>query len=390
MSTALGPSRATQRATCRELDVPPMKLLFVGTNQGGGGTESHFVTLAAAMAGAGHEVSAVVRPGDYIHRALEAAGGVRLFGACFERRNDVRATREVVRAAREVRPDWMVGSFKREYWPLAVAARLLRVPLVLFSHLDQRMQPLMVHGLPRVVRRIIAPSEYQRRRLVERGMPASRVAVQVNPIDTAHFRPNAACRAATRACLGFAPDDVVVTFVGRQEHGKGVGVLAEALDVAMTARPSLRMLWVGHPGDDDTDLRGLVARSRHAARHVWRPWSADVAPFMRASDVLALPSIGRETFGLVLAEAQACGVPVLGSATGGIPEAMADGESGLIVPPGDVAAWADALVRLADDEAWRTHMGRAGRRLVERRFAAPGVAAQFARLLYEIAPDGGA
>lgn len=357
-----------------------MKLLFVGTNRGGGGTESHFITMATAMAAHGHDVAAAVWPDDVIHRALAADGRVRLFPAAFRVRNDIGATRDVMRIARALRPDWIVGTFKREYWPLAIAAQLLGVPLVLFSHLDQRMQPLMAHGLPRLVRRIIAPSAYQRDRLVERGMPGAKVAVLHNPLDTTHYRIDPAVRAATRASLGIAPDDVVVGYAGRLEPGKGVLPFAEALADVMDVRPRVRALWVGH-GECEPALRAQAEAHGHGARHAWVPWTADVFPYFAALDVLALPSVGRETFGRVLVEAQACGVPVLGSRNGGIPEALVDGETGVLLPPGDVPAWRDALLALADDPARRARMGMAGRAFVVREFDARAIAARFTELL---------
>ena len=354
-----------------------MKLLFVGTNRGGGGTESHFTTIVRGMADAGHDVTAAVWPDEYMHGALAADPRVRLLPLRIVARNDVRATRELARLVGAERPDWLVGTFKREYWPVAVVGGLWRVPVVLFSHLDQRFHPTMTLALPRLVRQIIAPSEYQRRRLVDRGMPARKLAVLPNPVDTAHLRPDAAVRAACRARLGFGDDDVVIGFVGRQERGKGVMTLAESVRATMDADERVRMLWVGHPGDDATALREVVAHSPHAARHRWEPWAADVAPYFNAMDVAVLPSIGPETFGRVLAEAEACGVAVLGSSLGGIPEALDDGVTGRLLPPGDVAAWTAALRELVADRALRERMGRAGRALVESRFDSVHIAARF-------------
>jgi glycosyltransferase involved in cell wall biosynthesis len=98
-------------------------------------------------------------------------------------------------------------------------------------------------------------------------------------------------------------------------------------------------------------------------------------------DVVTLPSIGPETFGRVLVEAQACGVPVLGSRNGGIPETMEDGVTGHLLPPGDAVAWEAAILRLADDDPARRRMGRLGREFVERVFDARIVAAEFGRML---------
>lgn len=84
-------------------------------------------------------------------------------------------------------------------------------------------------------------------------------------------------------------------------------------------------------------------------------------------DVLAMPS-RRESFGLSALEASACGIPVVASRVGGVPEVVLDDETGLLVPPGDPELLAAALVRLVADEQLRAELGRAGRRLVEARY----------------------
>ena len=81
------------------------------------------------------------------------------------------------------------------------------------------------------------------------------------------------------------------------------------------------------------------------------------------------------------AEAEACGLPVLASRIGGIPEAVAEGVTAALLPPGDAGAWADALVALAAEPERRRRMGEAGPALVRARFAAPVVAERFRELL---------
>ena len=179
-----------------------LTLLFVGTNRGPGGTESHLVSLAIAMANAGYEVAAVVRPDDVIARALALDGRIELYEAAFERSYDRRATLDVARACRAVHPDWMIGSFAREFWPLALVARTRRIPLALFLHV-QRISRLSAPLFPWLASRFILPSEYLREWVVaRRGMPRWRTRVLYNPIDVARFRPNPAMREATRRRFG--------------------------------------------------------------------------------------------------------------------------------------------------------------------------------------------
>jgi glycosyltransferase involved in cell wall biosynthesis len=356
-----------------------MRVLFVGTNAGGGGTESHIIALACALADAGHDVSAAVRPDDFIHRALAREERIRLFPAEFRSRHDLRTIQELSRLARVLRPDWIVGSFKAEYWGLTLAAKAANVPLVLFSHLDQRVPPVMLNRVAKLVRAVIVPSEYLRARTIERGLPASRVVVLPNPIDINYFRPDATLRTAMRAQLGLRAGDLVLGYAGRLEPEKGVPTLARAMHLAMARRPNLHALWVGH-GKGEQQLHDVVAPSEFASRHHWMPWLDDVRPAYAAMDMLALPSEGSETFGRVLVEAQACGVPVLGARNGGIPEALADGTTGMLLPPGDAASWGEAIADLSVNAKLRRRLATAAP-LFARRFDGRRVAGGFIQIL---------
>lgn len=337
-----------------------MRLFFVGSNPGGGGTESHFISLARALAEAGHEVSAAVRPDEFIHRGLAQDSRIRLYPIEFRTRRDLRAMREVARIARAAKPDWMIGAFKAEYWALSFVAKTVRVPLVLFSHLDQRINPLMVSPVTGLVRSVIVPSEYLRGRSIARGLPAAGISVLPNPIDVASLRPDAALRARVRADLGISEDQVVLGYVGRFEPPKGVETLALAMSEAMPAHPRLHALWVGH-GRLEPRMREIARASGTEHRNHWMPWLDDVLPAYAAMDMLALPSEGSETFGRVLVEAQAHGLPVLGARNGGIPEALRENQTGRLVTAGDVHAWASAIGQLADADVQRRRYGAAAR-----------------------------
>ncbi|HEX9109362.1 MAG TPA: glycosyltransferase family 4 protein [Longimicrobiales bacterium] len=356
-----------------------MRILFVGTGAGGGGTESHFVALASAMAEAQHEVAAVVRPGDFIYRALAGAGAVRLYDGCFDRSNDPAGAASVWRAARHFRPDWIVGSYKREYLSVGFVARAQRARVALFKHIVN-MGPSSARLLPRLADRFIVPSIFLRDELVRRGTPPDRIQVLPNPVDLRRYAPEPWLRSRIRRELDLSDDDVLVGFVGRLDAAKGVHPYAEALEQAMSRSGRLRALWVGD-GEAAAPLLERLWRSPNRQRHIHTGWVPDVRPFYAALDVLALPSVGPETFGRVSIEAQACGVPVLASRNGGIPETLEDGGSGLLLPPADVPAWSDALARICDDDAGRRRMGDAGRQLVSERFCHKRVARDFERIL---------
>lgn len=356
-----------------------MRLLFVGTNRGGGGTESHFVTLARSLQEAGHDVAAVVYPGSPIHTGLQGSG-VRLYDGVFRNAFDPRGIRAVVRASREFQPDWMVGSFSKEYWPLAILARILGIKLALFKHMDFRMRPATNYFIPRLATRFIVISEFMRHRFIQRGIPPERLQVLHNPLDLAYFRAQAGLRQSSRAELGYAGDDIVLGFVGALHPDKGIFQLAASLNQAMTLNPRIRAMWIGE-GPADAELMACLRNGGFADRHTQLGWSPDVRPYYAAMDMLAMCSVGGETFGRVSVEAQACGVPVLCSNNGGIPETLQAGVTGMLLPPGDVAAWRDAILTLARDAALRQRMISAGRDWVEQSFSAPVITRQFVQLL---------
>lgn len=344
----------------------PLRLLFVATLPEPGGAASHLISLAKALAAAGHVVGVVTAPSCVIWDALHGVRGISLFAGRFATAFDPAAMRAVTDAIRGINAQRVFATFEQDYWGVIRAARGARVPVSLFLHHAgmRRTNRLL---LPLARSQWLVPSQDLQQWLVALRVAKHRTSVLCNPIDTEYFRPDTEMRVSNRTALGFAPDDIVVGFVGRLESNKGVEPFAEAVTSAMQQVPTLRAMWIGF-GRRESAVDGIINASPFAHRHVRLPWTADVLPHYSAMDLLALPSTKRESFGRVLVEAQSCGIPVLGSAIGGIPETMHAGESGELVPPGDVGAWSKALVSLCSDAPRRALMGGKGRAFVRERF----------------------
>ena len=116
------------------------------------------------------------------------------------------------------------------------------------------------------------------------------------------------------------------------------------------------------------ELEARAAQPDLTERVHFLGWRTEMAPIYAALDIFLMPSLW-EGFGLVLLEAMAQGVPVVGSAVSAIPEVVADGETGLLVPPRDPVALAEALAALLADPARRAAMGAAGRARLEAEFS---------------------
>jgi glycosyltransferase involved in cell wall biosynthesis len=127
---------------------------------------------------------------------------------------------------------------------------------------------------------------------------------------------------------------------------------------------------IGAGPDRDAVAAGIRARGIDSDVELVGPRSrAEVLDHLRRARALVLPSLWDEPLPMVLIEASAVGTPMIASRVGGVPEVVDDGETGLLVPPGDVAALAAALTRAQDEPATFAAMGRAARQRWEERFS---------------------
>ncbi len=212
-----------------------------------------------------------------------------------------------------------------------------------------------------------------------------RVLVIRNGIDTSEYRPDPNTDVLQRYGIDQARPYVI--FVGRITRQKGVPVLLRA---AFSLIPEAQLVLLAGAADTPEQLAEvteLVDGLRATRSGVcWIPEmlpKPEVIQLLTHATVFAIPSI-YEPLGIVNLEAMACGTAVVGSRTGGIPEVVAEGETGLLVPPGEPEPLADALnVLLRDPERARA-MGQAGRKRAVAEFGWPAIAAQTAELYAEL------
>ncbi|HWG63858.1 MAG TPA: glycogen synthase [Streptosporangiaceae bacterium] len=219
-----------------------------------------------------------------------------------------------------------------------------------------------------------------------------RVRVIHNGIDTDEYAPDAETDVLRR--FGVDPSRRTVIFVGRITRQKGLPVLLRA---AAILDPSAQLvLCAGQPDTLDLadEVTGLVRGLQQTRSGVfWIPEmlpKTDVIQLLSHATVLACPSL-YEPLGIVNLEAMACGIAVVASRVGGIPEVVSDGETGLLVDPGDPTALAAALNSVVRDPGRAAEMGRSGRKRAIADFGWPAIAAQTAALYEDLvaaAPAG--
>jgi glycosyltransferase involved in cell wall biosynthesis len=180
-------------------------------------------------------------------------------------------------------------------------------------------------------------------------------------VDARMFRPDRPGREEIRRSLGWSPDDLVITHVSRIAPEKNADYLADALAIVAARRPQVRILMVG----DGPSRGSLEDRLGPSARFVGYKTGEELADHYAAADLFAFASL-TETFGNVVLEAMASGLPVVAVRAGGVGETVRPGETGsLVEPSAPPDLLADALIRLIDHPDERIRFAEAARRYAE-------------------------
>jgi glycosyltransferase involved in cell wall biosynthesis len=299
---------------------------------------------------------------------------------------------ELVRLIRQERIQLVYANNMMVKPMTALAAQIAGVPCVLHvRNLHERQGAILLYcqataRLPRV-RRVIANSRASAEPWI-RSVPA-KVRIVHNGVDLDDYARDAIVAGALRREIGVEREHLLVGFTGNLIERKGIEFLVGAARLLVAAGSTATFVVLGRVplGTSDEYARrceALVAEAGIGERFRFLGFAPDVRASVADLDVLVLPSL-QEPFGRSIIEAMALGVPVVASRVGGIPEIIRDGIDGLLVPPGDELALADAIGRLADDSALRRRLGRAGANTVRERFDVVGLTKSIQDILVEAA-----
>lgn len=336
------------------------------------------------LGGKGFDVSVISSPGPELEALRQEDAEV--FAVPMER--DISVWRDVVslwrlcRVMRKVRPDLTIVGTPKAGLLGGLAAVMSGVPHRIYTLHGLRLET--IHGWRqkilmytewlacRCAHKVDCVSPSLRALVIELGLVEPDKAVLIGPgtcggVDTKRFHasPEAMQSARVLRCnLGIPEDALVIGFVGRFTRDKGTAELYRAFNSLRTRYSDLRLLLLGdfEPGDPvDADVRRSIETDPGVILTGVVP---DPAPYYLTMDVFVLPTY-REGFPGVILEAQAAGIPVVTTTATGAIDAVLDGQSGLIVPVGDVDALTAAIDRLLIDPALRKLMGADGRAWVE-------------------------
>ncbi len=197
--------------------------------------------------------------------------------------------------------------------------------------------------------RIFLQTESQRSRVYPLGVKDDKIAVLPNATDMTRFHPGLDV-SDVRQELGIPEGTPVVLFVGAVHMRKGVGYLMDASEAILAQHPEAKFLVAG----TGPSLEEAKARAACIApdRFVFPGFRKDIGKLMNLASVFVLPSL-REGFPQTIVEAYSCGVPVVATAVGGVPDILKDWENGFVIPPRDPDAIAQAVNTLLGDEPLR-------------------------------------
>lgn len=361
----------------------PLRVLQVNSIFQGGGVDSQTLELCRALPEENVEVTLAVPENARLAAQARAIPGLKLVALSGGK---LGAGLALARLIRRQRIDLVHAHHGRDYWVAALAARLGGIGdrCLLSRHLMTALSRSSARYLPKLAH--LAAASQAVLRVLRAQCPGNekRLHLLYGGIDGERFSPAAVAQpgAKLRTRLGWDANHVVFAVIGWAQVPEGKGQLL-FLDAAARLRerlPNARFLIAGD-GSLMPALRARAQQADLAGRVAFIPFQDDIAPVYGALDVLVHPALGSEALGLVLWEALACGKPVIASRLDGIPEAFVENQHGLLTPPRDVVALAEAMWRLGADTALRARLGQAGREHVRARFDRRHYA-QRARALY--------
>jgi L-malate glycosyltransferase len=386
--TAQVPAQAAKHAYVEEGAAPRIQLVKFLTTFGVGGTEKQVANLTKRMDRRAFDVSfaCMSRWGEMIQE-IEDRQGIAVSEYPMDSLYELNAFRQQWRFAQALRRGHTQilhsYNFYANMFSLP-AARLAGVPCIVASIRDMGiyLSPMKLQAQKLVCRladRIVVNAGAIRDWLVEQGYPADKIVVIRNGADTSRFGGRSD-GAALRREFAIPPQVPLVVMLARLNPTKGIDCFFEAAAKIRERHLDVHFLAVGECYTRNAqseivvdsvyrrELQDRVASLGLADRVHFTGLRKDIPQILAAAAVSVLPSVS-EGISNTLLESMAAGVPVVATHVGGTPEVIRDGEQGLLVPPNDPQAIADAILAVLDDPALAARLGAEGRRRVRDEFS---------------------
>ena len=346
-----------------------MRILHTESSTGWGGQEIRILTEAEGMLRRGHDVTLVTPPSAEIFPAARKRG-IPTVALPIEKKR-FRSLAAMRRWLSEHKGEFALVNThsSTDAWLTAVASLFVpdAPPMVRTRHVSTAVGKNRASRwlYQSATRHIVTTGEALRRQLIEQnGFDAARITSVRTGIDLRRFRPMP--RAECRRSLGLE-DRPTLGILATLRDWKGHDYLLDAWALLQPRFPDWRLLFIGD-GPRRPHLASRIEQAKLGKSITLVGNQDDVPLWLNSLDLFALPSFGDEGVPQGIMQAMACGLAVVSTPVGAIEEAVQRDRTGLIVPPRDARALADALARLMSDADLRTAMGKAGHAYAQANF----------------------
>ena len=371
------------------MNAAPLRILQVNSLFSGGGVDNQTLNLSAGLQVLGEEVTLAVPAGSrYEARARQAGLPVENIPAgSWLKASLIYRCCQIIRTRRIQILHVHQG---RDYWPGILAAKLagFGTQVVATRHLMSPPRSLSQNYLLRCAEVIAVSRAVEKVLRAHLRGPANRIHQVYCAVDFSQFlHERTPAVAQFRERMGWSPDAVVFAVIGTFHPPLGKGQM-EFLAAAATLKkdfPQARFAIIGR-GEMAAQIQARIVELGLTGVAALFPFEDQMPLCMSAIDVLVHPTQKGEAFGLVTVEALASGRPVIASRKDGIPECFNEGEHGLLLPPGDVPALAQAMREMLLDAPRRNQLGRAGSAYVRAKFGREQIAREIRELYLQLHP----
>lgn len=343
-----------------------LTIMHSESSLGWGGQENRTLHECMGLKRLGARVIVLCKP-ESVLKQRAAQSGMEVIVHPMRSNRDISAIRRAIGIIRDERVDIVSTHSGVDSLICALAGRFssLKPVIVRTRHLALPITSRFTYSvLPHMV---VTVSESVRSHLVvDKGIPGDKVVTIPTGVDLKRFDPDAAPD-TLRSELGLDKDALIVGTIAILRRKKGHHVLLDAIPEVLREAPNAVFVFAGDGPqrgniEDRIKALGLTQSVRLLGLRT------DVPSILKGLDLFVLPTL-QEALGTSILEASAMRKAVVAARVGGVPEAVADGVTGVLVPPEDPSALAAAMTRLLRDAGGRTEMGRRGREMVEREYS---------------------
>jgi glycosyltransferase involved in cell wall biosynthesis len=354
-------------------------ILFVIDNLSFGGGERVFAQIINGLSPHKYEIFLSSNPGEQLHQAI-LKEEVQFLPLDFSKRLNFYLISRLSRIIKKNEIEIVHGQGTRAEFYARVASKLAGTPKYVSTiampvegfdvgTVRKKIYSLFDRFSERFVDRFLVVSHALRETMIkDHGIPADKIIRIYNGIEVDHYLPQDqnGSRERIRREFDVGEDTTLIGAVGRLVWQKGFEYFVKASPKISTKFSRTKILLVGD-GPLRDELEALAAELKMKEHIIFTGFRSDIRDILSAIDVLVVPSL-LEGFPMITLEGMAMAKPIIATGIDGIKEQIVDGESGILIPPRDPDAIAEAILQLSTDKKLAQNLGLEGRRRVENEF----------------------